>query len=353
MRPAAGCTTQRPRCCRTTPTQWPATRRSTPSRLKKVCGPRGPKDLFDGLTAIAVHVQTAQKYYDSVNDEATLPPLVAGLRAVRILRGQLRSMTIDDVARFEIETRLRQKEREFQQAALIANRIRIEALADDGLVVPGQAVKVGVIVASHGAGDITVKQVKFNGFDGDAACALTPVVAAGGPGGGGRGGRGAAPPAGPVMSTVRKNRVGRGEPSLRVPANAPISEPYWHREGDAGRYTFDADAPFGLPYRPTPFYVQVTLGFPGGEDVIAGLPVQHRYEGNIFSGEKRTELLVVPALSGRVAPEIAIIPVATVRVPSAPAKAATPSARIRAPQQPAGAASPENRVTVAKDTPGP
>jgi hypothetical protein len=207
-------------------------------------------------------------------------------------------------------------------------------------------VKVGVIVASHGAGDITVKQVKFNGFDGDAACALTPVVAAGG-----RGGRGAAPPAGPVMSTFRKDQVGRCEPSLKVPVNARISEPYWHREGDAGRYTFDADAPFGLPYRPTPFYVQVTLGFPGGEDVIAGLAIQHRYEGNIFSGEKRTELLVVPALSVSVSPEIAIIPVATVRAPAAPPKAATPGTRGRAPQQPTVAASREIRVTVVNDTP--
>jgi LmbE family N-acetylglucosaminyl deacetylase len=322
--------------------------------LAKFAGPRPPKDLVDSLNALALHIQTAQKNYDAVNDEATLQPLVAGLRSVRLLRGQLRSMTIDDGARFEIETRLRQKEREFQQAALIANRIRIEALADDGLVVPGQAVKVGVIVASHGAGDITVKQVKFNGFDGDAACELRPVVAAAG-GGGGRGGRGAAPPPGPVMSTFRKDQVGRCEPSLKVPVDARISEPYWHREGDAGRYTFDADAPFGLPYRPTPFYVQVTLGFPGGEDVIAGLPVQYRYEGNIFSGEKRTELLVVPALSVRVSPEIAIIPVATVRAPSAPAKAATPRARVPAPPPPpppVATASREIRVTVVNDTPG-
>ena len=65
--------------------------------------------------------------------------------------------------------------------------------------------------------------------------------------------------------------------------------------------------------RPTPFYVQVTLGMPGGEEVIDGLPVQHRYEGDIFSGEKRTELLVVPALSVRVSPEIAIIPAASIR----------------------------------------
>ena len=65
--------------------------------------------------------------------------------------------------------------------------------------------------------------------------------------------------------------------------------------------------------RPTPFYVQVTLALPGGEEVIEGMPVQHRYEGDIFTGEKRTELLVVPALSVRVTPEIAIIPAASIR----------------------------------------
>ena len=80
---------------------------------------------------------------------------------------------------------------------------------------------------------------------------------------------------------------------MTIPANARTTEPYWHRKAEAGRYTFDADAPFGLPMRPTPFYVQVTLTLPGGQDVIEGLSVEHRYEGDIFSGEKRTELLVV------------------------------------------------------------
>ena len=82
-------------------------------------------------------------------------------------------MPIDDTARFEIDFRLRQKEREFQQAALVANGIRVEALADDGVVVPGQPVKVSVHRRqSRRAPTSTVKQVKFDGFDGDAACAL-------------------------------------------------------------------------------------------------------------------------------------------------------------------------------------
>ena len=38
------------------------------------------------------------------------------------------------------------------------------------------------------------------------------------------------------------------------------------------------------------------------------VPVQYRYEGNIFSGEKRMELTVVPALSVRSTPQIVIVP---------------------------------------------
>ncbi len=94
----------------------------------------------------------------------------------------------------------RRRKREFQQAALIANGVRIDVLADDGVVVPGQAVKVNTIVANGGAADVTVKQVTFAGFGGDASCTMT-AFAGGGFGfpGGGRGGRGAnAPPEAPM-----------------------------------------------------------------------------------------------------------------------------------------------------------
>jgi hypothetical protein len=101
---------------------------------------------------------------------------------------------------------------------------------------------------------------------------------------------------------------------MTVPPGTRVSEPYWHRAGDAGRYTFDADAPFGLPYRPTPFIVELSLAIGSGADAVEvrdTRPVQYRYQGNIFSGEKRSELLVVPAASVRVAPEIAILPAAS------------------------------------------
>ena len=347
--------------------------------LARFAGARASKDLPDGLTAIANATQAAQKAFDAVNDEATMKPLLDGLFAVRVLRRQLRSMTIDEAGKYEIDVRLRQKEGEFQQAIVLVHGVKIEALADDGVVVPGQPVKVNVIVANRGVGEVAITQVKFDGFDGDPstlrepqgrpepgrgttgageahACAMTAFTGGGFvfPGGGRGGRRANAPPPVP-MSSVWKDQVAHCEPTLAIPANARVNEPYWHRKGEEGRYTFDADAPFGLPMRPTPFYVQVTLTLPGGQEVIQGLPVQHRYEGDIFSGEKRTELLVVPAFSVRVTPQVAIVPASSIRATPPRAAAAARGARPAAPRSNGGAPTSEReiRVTVLNDTTGP
>ncbi len=330
---------------------------SSLASLARFAGARAPRDLMDGLTTITAATQAGQKAFDTVNDEATMKPLLDGLFAVRVLRRELRAMAIDDAGKYEIDVRLRQKEGEFQQAIILAHGIKIEALADDGIVVPGQPVKVNVIVANRGAGEVAIKNVKFDGFDPSTgsgqtgACAMT-AFSGGGFSFPGANRRPAA--AESSMPSVRKDQVAHCEPTLTVPARARVSEPYWRRKGDQGRYTFDADAPFGLPMRPSPFYVQVTLTLPGGEEIISGLPVQHRYEGDIFSGEKRTELLVVPAFSVRVTPQVAIVPASSIR--TTPPRATTPrGARPAAARSTGGAptADREIRVTVLNDTTGP
>ncbi len=47
------------------------------------------------------------------------------------------------------------------------------------------------------------------------------------------------------------------EKTVSVPRNARETEPYWRRDGTAERYVFDKDAPFGRPFRPTPFTAQL------------------------------------------------------------------------------------------------
>lgn len=333
--------------------------------LARFAGAKPPKDLVEGLTAVERSIQSAQKAFDTQTDAAAVSPLLDGLHATRVLRAELRNLQMDDNGRSEIEFRLRQKEREFQQAIIEANGVRIEALADAGVVIPGQPVKLDVIIANHGASPITVKQLSFEGFAAAPKCEL----------------RAATPrpffpgqrrqePTGPVVSVVAKDQVVECEPTVTIPADVRIAEPYWHRKGDEGRYTFDADAPFGLPFRPSSFYVQATLAIGNaapGDEVIDGLPVQYRYQGNIFSGEKRMDPLVVPAYSVRVEPEIAILPAGLLRRAPAPATRppgrAKPGAAKASGSAKAGSAtalaerseaavSREVRVTVTNDAPG-
>ena len=66
---------------------------------------------------------------------------------------------------------------------------------------------------------------------------------------------------------------------------------------DARRYEFDADAPFGAAVPPDAVPRATRARRRAATPSRSTLPVQYRYEGNIFSGEKRMELNVVPRVS--------------------------------------------------------
>ncbi len=255
-----------------------------------------PDALKAGLAAIAAQVDSAQKAFKSQGTDAARGPIVAGLGAVRALRARLGSMGLDEDSRAEIDARLKLKEDQFQRAAVLAQGIRVDVLADDGVVFAGQPLRVQTIVANRGAADLTVRRISLSGFDSDAACAPSVVKA------------------GAVMP--------RCDAAVKIPAAARLTTPYWRPVPDAARYEFDADAPFGLPYRPTPFVATIGLTI-GGADVTVRQPIEFRYEGNIFSGEKRTELLVAPRFSVSVTPEIAIVPTAPASTAAGKGVAAT------------------------------
>jgi hypothetical protein len=243
-----------------------------------------PAGLAAALAAIARQAREAGARFEREGASAVVSPLVEGVDAIRALRANLAAVVADDAARFEIEQRLATKERQFEEALLVAAGLRFDALADDGVIVRGEGLEATLLVANRGAESVEINRVEFAGFDrGGQACQAGPVAA---------------------------SAVFRCQAGLRVPADARLTGPYWKRLPDAARYEFEPDAPFGQPFRPTPFEVRIALAI-RGRDVMATVPMLHRYEGNLFSGEKRMELHVVPRLSVRVTPETAIIPMAT------------------------------------------
>ncbi|MBK5297095.1 MAG: PIG-L family deacetylase [Vicinamibacteria bacterium] len=249
--------------------------------LARFAGSTPPPKLVAGLRQIADAVGDAIAALRAPGDGTVDSALARGHIATKDLRAELSTLGMGESAVYEIDFRLARTEALFRQALTLTYGLRIEALADDGVVTPGQPVKLRLLIANRGTSAVTLKDLRVKGFDGEAACEHPSEVAAGG------------------IVTCEK--------TVSVPAAARMTEPYWRRDGTAERYVFDKDAPFGQPFLPTPFTAVLTVGDRENWFPIE-IPIENRYEGSIFSGEKRTELLVVPSISVRVTPDIAIVP---------------------------------------------
>jgi LmbE family N-acetylglucosaminyl deacetylase len=277
----------------------------------------GGKAIEPRLTLIAQHVERATRALETDGPRATISELVQGLGVVRDVLKTMSDLSAE--AQYEIGMRLRLKEQQFQDALVLAQGARLDATANDGVVIAGQPVNVSVALGNRGAQEVAVRGVTLSGFDGPGNC---------------NGGTAA-----PAATYECRTEV-------RIPRDARLTDVYWDRPEDAGRATFAPDAPFGLPFRPSPFRARVEMTI-GGAAVTEDLPIQFRYEGAAQAGEKRMELNVVPAFSVSVAPRIAVVPLNLSAASTNPAKAATSVARAAAAEQR------ELRVTVINGSRGP
>jgi hypothetical protein len=256
--------------------------------LAQYAGPNPPAALVSAIGAIAADAKLARGAFDSGNDAATAQPIEAGLAAIRALRAQLGKMGLDDSARYEIDFRLRLKERDYEDAVLAAHGLSFDAVADDGLVIAGQPVKLSLLAVNRGASDVNVTEVSIAGFDAPVAC---------NPG------------------AVKKDAVYTCASDAHVPKDARTTTPYfsdnyWKHPENQAIQIFEPGVEFGVPFAPTPF--RVTFHIKAGDaEVTREVPVEFRYVKDIYLGDKRMELNVVPAFSVSVTPGLAVIPAST------------------------------------------
>ena len=255
--------------------------------IAQYAGANPPPALTSGLTSILTEGQRAQAAFDSGNDAGVAAPVEAGLEALRALRGQLSGMGLSDGARYEIDFRLRQKERDYENAVLAAHNLTFDALADDGLVLGGQALRLSFSAVNRGATEVGVTGVEIAGFDSPGRCEPAPMK---------------------KDATFACNVEGR------IPKDAKATTPYfhdnyWKHPEKQAIQVFEEGVPFGVPFAPTPF--RATFHIKAGRvEVSRELPVQFRYIKDVFAGDKRMELNVVPALSVRVTPGLVVVPTA-------------------------------------------
>ena len=249
--------------------------------LARFAGDAASPTLVADLSTLARHGAAALEAFERGDASAVRSAVLAGLGVVRNLRRNLTTLGLSDLAVYELDFRLARKETQYGEAALLAHDLRLEALADDGIVTPGQPVDVQVQVANYGGVAVAVRQIGFAGFAGGGAACGADLVAAG--------------------------AVYGCESTMRIPAEAAPSDVHWERLEDAARYRFDEDVPFGVPFRPTPFRAAFEIDFASNRVVIER-PILHRHGEDIFAGEKRMELQVVPTFAVEVTPGVAILP---------------------------------------------
>jgi len=260
--------------------------------IAQFAGPTPPDALTSGLAAIVEQAEKAKSAFDAGNDAATAAPIEAGLAAIRTLRSQLAAMRLSDGARYEIDFRLRNKERDYQHAVLAAHGLTFDAVADDGLVIGGESVKLSLLAVNRGSTDVDVTGVDVAGFDAATGQGQSAVACA--------------------AATVKKDAVFTCSADRRVPAGAKpttpyFSDAYWKNPSSPAINTFDSGVPFGVPFAPTPFRVTFHLRA-GGVEVSNEVPITFRYVKDIYNGDKRMELNVVPAFSVRLTPALAVVP---------------------------------------------
>ena len=238
--------------------------------------------LSPSLKAIAARITEATAAFESKGPAAAAPALAAGLANVRALRSRLKSGNGISADAFEVEFRLAQKETQFQQALVLASGARLESLASDGLVIPGQTVEIASYVEqSGGRADHRQK------YHGGAPRIRSSVVRR-------------------IASTAA--RPSRARDSWSSPRRPFSPRRYWKPRTDAARYDFAPGVPFGVPFTPTPFTTTFELTI-AGADISIARPVEYRYD-HIVAGEKRMELQVVPPFAMTMTPAIAVVPAA-------------------------------------------
>ena len=247
--------------------------------------------LAPDLAAVQSRAAAARAAFDPASPERAVPALAAALEAARALGQGLEGRVADSVSRAEIGGRLEEEAGDVESALALAQGLVLEARADDGLVVPGQEVGVAVSLFDGAPLPLDVQSL-----DVEAPPGWT-VTHRDGEAGELRGGR------------ALKERF-----AVVVAPDARPSQPYWRREPGRDRYELASPADESLPWSPPALVARARCRV-GGVETTLRVPVAWRYEGPFVGGERRYEVQVVPALSVRVAPETAAVPLASSRRP--------------------------------------
>ena len=241
--------------------------------------------LHRDLAAIENRIKEAVTAYRAEAPQQTAAPLAAGLSAVRNLREKIGNSKLGKAVKYHLLFLLSRKEEDFGDALNLATQLSLDAVADDGRVVPGQEFELSVNLASGSPTPLEIQGLEVKTPPG---WQIEPLQ--------------------PLPTEVAAGQVLRQQFKVTVPESAQSTRRYWQRHPKADRYQVSQMEDFTKPWGPAPVSVEVRYRAHG---VVSSLQrsAQYRYEGPWVGGEQRHEVMVVPKVSLTVDPDIGVIPV--------------------------------------------
>lgn len=269
-------------------------------------------DLAAVEPSLAQDLNRLQQQVDSVRQKANLvrpqelvADLVSGLKQLQ----QIRTRATTDHARFLLEV----KEDDFQEAIRLAAGLVLDVLASDDTIIPGQEFNVTVSVINGGTATYPLPRIGFDLPVGWEASVQVPQ--AGGAAGGRGGGRGAPGAAGGRggAAAVETTEVRPGQKydqvyTVKVPQNAEFTQPYWLKQPRTNdRFVWPAGSPVNMPFDAPLVTARASIDY-DGVVIAMSHPAEYRFADRML-GEQRTDINVVPAVSVKLSPDVAVIPI--------------------------------------------
>jgi LmbE family N-acetylglucosaminyl deacetylase len=235
------------------------------------------KGLAAKLEELQIGVGKAQAAFDIRAPERTASWLQVLLRILRELPKDL-----PEDGRDEILSRLADEQRDVERALALALGVRLEAQARDDAVVPGQTFAVDVSLRNEGREPLPVGALALDVPPGWRAVTAEPSPA-----------------------QVAAGAEARVAFQVTVAPDAAPTRPYWRKAPDRDRLLVDRAEDESLPWSPPEVVARAQWGADG---IVTTLPA--RFRGPRAPGVERRKLpAVVPALSARLWPSVAVVPV--------------------------------------------
>jgi LmbE family N-acetylglucosaminyl deacetylase len=255
-------------------------------RLARFAGSEASKlpSLAADLAGIDASARAAVDAFDARAPRKALPSIAQGLQRVRALRDAVQASTLGADPKAEIVWRLDRKAGDFMKALELAQGVAVFVTANDGNVVRGQTFDVTAQVFNTGADPMRVDGLSLNVPQGWSA-----TLRSGQP------------------AQLAYNQSATLVYGVTVGPAARYSQPYWKVHPGVDRYDLDVPADQTLPWSPPD--VTATLRYTAaGVPASLTTPAYYRYDGPWVGGEKQKVVNIVSALSVKLTPDIAVVP---------------------------------------------